>query len=130
MDTSITISAISTFIACCALWVAYKAFLHSKESRKADKFLELRIQVVELKGKAETFKYNSRALSKARPTEYDQDLSEKFNHVIDNIESLHKRMYEDNSHLTEKDLNDMAISILNIKGELDLEVEIIKKFMK
>jgi hypothetical protein len=127
MDTSIIISAISTFIACCALRVANKAYLNSKESRKADKFMNLCIQVVELTSKAKELKNNSQALSKVRPTEYNQDANERLNYIIDINEALHKKMYEDHSHLTEKDLNDMAISILNIKGEIDLVDNKIKK---
>ncbi len=77
MDTSITISAVSVIIACCSFWVAYKAFLHSTESRKADKLLGLRIQVVELRSKFVELKYNSQSLSKKQPTIHDPFINEK-----------------------------------------------------
>ncbi|MCJ7664519.1 MAG: hypothetical protein MUO24_09810, partial [Desulfobacterales bacterium] len=115
MDTAITISTISAIIAGCSFWVAYRAFLHSRESRKADKFTELRFQVVELRSTAEKFRYNSKSLSRSQPTKYDQDVSGKFDRVVDSIEELHKKMYEGPSCLSETDLNDMAILILNIR---------------
>jgi hypothetical protein len=129
MDTPIIISAISTLIACFSLWVAHKASLHSRESRKADKYLELRIRVVELRGKAEALKYNSRSLSKSQPTDYDQNVSDKLNNFFDLIDALHKKLYEDPSHLSEKDINDATISIRNIESELDFESEKIKNLL-
>ncbi len=45
----------------------------------------------------------------------------------DYSEEIHKALYKDLSYVTEKDLDDMTIGILNIKSDLELEVERIKK---
>lgn len=127
MDTSITISAVSVIIACCSFGVAYRAFLHSTESRKADKLLGLRIQVVELRSKFEELKHNSQSLSKKQPTIHDPFINEKLRQMIDYGEEIHNALCKDLSYVTEKDLDDMTISILNSKSDLELEAERIKK---
>jgi hypothetical protein len=42
-------------------------------------------------------------------------------------EEINKALNKDLSHVAEKDIDNMAISILNIKSGVELEVEKIKK---
>jgi seryl-tRNA synthetase len=130
MDTSITISAIVAIIACCSLWVAYKVYLYTTASRKADKLLELRMQVVDLRAATQKLKYSSQSLSKSHPTKHDQDANDKLGSMINYIEEIHQKLYGDPSSLAEKDIDDMTISILNSRNEMECEFERIKKISK
>lgn len=129
MDTAIAISAISTIIACGSFWVAYRAYLYSAASRNADKFLDLRIQAVEIMSLAQKIKYNSQSLSKNKPTEHDQGASEKLDYFIDPTEGLYKKLQIGPSSFSEQDINDIKIDLLDLKSKLELENEKIKEII-
>lgn len=103
--------------------------MHSAASRNADKFLELRIQVVEIMGLAQKLRYNSQSLSKTRTTEHDQAASEKLDYFIDLTEGLYKKLQIDPSSLSEQDINDMKITLLDLKSKIELENEKTKEII-
>jgi hypothetical protein len=58
-----------------------------------------------------------------QPTKYDKDADEKLDIVIDSIEGLHSIMQGNPFSLTEKDIHNMNISILNTRRDLEFQVE-------
>ncbi|MDH5388842.1 MAG: hypothetical protein OEY06_10385 [Gammaproteobacteria bacterium] len=128
MNTAITISAVSSIIACGAFWVSYRAYKLSEQGRINDKLLEFRINFVELKSRIAEAQRNFNNVESSSAISIK--INEELNKLLVRAENLDKKMYGDLSHLNEKKIADATVMLSDIRIIADSLNEKINKLQK
>ena len=130
MDTSIIISAISSIVACGALWVSYKAYTQSIKSQADEKILNIRVKAIELIFKITETKRRSEDLAKINPTKDDETIHEQYDIFTSKVEKIIKTVNDPGLKSKNFDLNNLLAQLHIIETTINGQHEKIIKFLE